>query len=138
MNVSYAEIKGWYDNQRSHGFHVCQYGNLHEFGWQVKNVWPPGSSKGTNCSTAAKAGNPEQALLCQTQQLLNDKYGDALMRIPNATGASDELLCTVRVFPRKVALEDAIGSHACSVEARAGWCPSTFISGVHSSYRLAL
>lgn len=93
MNVSYAEIKGWYDNQRAHGFNVCQYGNLFEFGWDLSAVWPPGPSTKINCSTAAKASSPQQALLCHTQQLLQDKYGDAVVHSPNTTGASNRLLC---------------------------------------------
>ena len=38
---------------------------------------------------------------------------------------------TVRVFEQNVALEDAIGPHACSLEALACVCPMTFLSGVH-------
>jgi hypothetical protein len=38
----------------------------------------------------------------------------------------------------KVTLEDAIGSHACSLEALACMQPMAFISGVHSSYKLTL
>jgi hypothetical protein len=45
---------------------------------------------------------------------------------------------TVRVFEQQCALEDAIDSHACSLEALASMRPMTFPSGVHSSYRLTL
>jgi hypothetical protein len=38
---------------------------------------------------------------------------------------------TVRVFRHGVALEDAIGSHACSLEARACMWPIAFLSGVN-------
>jgi hypothetical protein len=41
-------------------------------------------------------------------------------------------------FRQKFSLEDAIGSHACSVEALASVWLIAFLSGVHSSYRLAL
>jgi hypothetical protein len=37
---------------------------------------------------------------------------------------------TVRVFRQKFTLEDAIGSHACSLEALACVCPMAFLSGV--------
>ena len=40
---------------------------------------------------------------------------------------------TVRVFRHGVALEDAIGSHACSLEARACMWPIAFLSGVNST-----
>jgi hypothetical protein len=43
--------------------------------------------------------------------------------------------CTVRFFLQNRALEDTIGSHACSVEALACVWPIAFLSGVHSSYR---
>jgi malic enzyme len=38
---------------------------------------------------------------------------------------------TVCVFQQKFALKDAIGSHACSLQERAGVCTLTFLSGVH-------
>jgi hypothetical protein len=37
----------------------------------------------------------------------------------------------VRVFGQIFALEDAIGSHACSLEALAGVSPMPFLSGGH-------
>jgi hypothetical protein len=36
---------------------------------------------------------------------------------PNSAGPNRKGLCTVRVFRQKFTLEDAIGSHACSLEA---------------------
>jgi hypothetical protein len=47
-------------------------------------------------------------------------------------------LCTVRVFRLEFTLEDAIGSHACSLEALAGVRPMAFLSGVHFSYQFTL
>jgi hypothetical protein len=44
----------------------------------------------------------------------------------------------LRVFGQQFTPEDAIGSHACLLEVLAGVRPMTFISGVHSSHRLAL
>jgi hypothetical protein len=44
---------------------------------------------------------------------------------------------TVRVFRQEFTLEDAIGSHVCSLEARAGVRLTPFLSGVHFSYMLA-
>ena len=47
---------------------------------------------------------------------------------------------TVRVFRQGFALEDAIGSHACSLEALALVCmrPITFLSGSHCLLPFAL
>jgi hypothetical protein len=45
---------------------------------------------------------------------------------------------TVRVFRQKSTFEDAIGFHACSLEVLPCVRPMAFLSGVHSSYRLAL
>jgi hypothetical protein len=45
---------------------------------------------------------------------------------------------TVRVFRQKFALDDASGSHACSLEALACVRPMAFLSGVHSTYRFTL
>jgi hypothetical protein len=42
---------------------------------------------------------------------------------------------TVRVFRQKFTLEDAIGSHACSLEALTCVRPMAFLSEVHCSYR---
>jgi hypothetical protein len=42
---------------------------------------------------------------------------------------------TVRVSRQESTLEDAIGSHACSLEALASVRPMAFLSDVHSSYR---
>jgi hypothetical protein len=39
-------------------------------------------------------------------------------------------------FRQKLTLEDAIGSHACLLQALAGVCSMAFLSGVHFSYRL--
>jgi hypothetical protein len=47
-------------------------------------------------------------------------------------------LGAVLVFEQRFALEDGIGSHACSLEALACMQPMEFLSGVHSSYRVAL
>jgi hypothetical protein len=45
---------------------------------------------------------------------------------------------TVRVSRHSFALDDAIGSHACSLEVSKSVWPMPFLSVVHSSYRLAL
>jgi hypothetical protein len=50
--------------------------------------------------------------------------------------------CGVLGFEQKVTLEDAVGSHVCSLEARASVRPTAYLSGVHfltswHSYRLA-
>jgi hypothetical protein len=50
---------------------------------------------------------------------------------------TDGPLCGAR-FRHKFTLEDAIGSHACSLEALACMWPMAFLSGIHASYRLAL
>ena len=45
-NASYAEIGSWYRHITAMGkavgaeFSSCQYGNLFEFGWNVKKAWP--------------------------------------------------------------------------------------------------
>jgi hypothetical protein len=44
----------------------------------------------------------------------------------------------VRDFRQKFTLEDAIGSHACSLEALPCVQPMAFLSSVHSSYRFTL
>jgi hypothetical protein len=41
-------------------------------------------------------------------------------------------------FRQRFTLEDAVGSHACSLEALACVQPMAFLSGAHSSYRVAL
>jgi hypothetical protein len=45
---------------------------------------------------------------------------------------------TLRVFRQKLALEDAIGSHACSIEAIMRVSNGILSGGGHSSYRLDL
>ena len=45
---------------------------------------------------------------------------------------------TVLFFRQKFTPEDAIGSHACSLEALTRVWPTAFLSEVHSSYRFAL
>jgi hypothetical protein len=78
QNASYAEIAGWYENQRALGFQTCSYGNLFEFGWHVPSAWP---NKTIDCSPAATtgAGHESQRLLCHSQRLLREKYGEALI-----------------------------------------------------------
>lgn len=84
-NVSYAEIDSWYRHINKMGlavdrnFSSCQYGNLFEFGWNVEKAYP---DKTVNCTAAATSGNPEQQLLCHTQQLLEESYGKALLFTP--------------------------------------------------------
>ena len=92
-NTSYGEIAGWYENQRALGFHTCSYGNLFEFGWDVAKAWP---NKTIDCSPAATGASNATALLCHSQRLLREKYGDALVFRPDADapgGVSDLLLC---------------------------------------------
>jgi hypothetical protein len=98
-NVSYAQLQSWYAHIHSMGesvgssFSSCQYGNLFEFGWQVKAVWPLAKSK-ANCTPAAIAVSNHTRLLCHTQQLLRDKYGDALLFAPSAPDReTGELVC---------------------------------------------
>jgi hypothetical protein len=58
----------------------------------------------------------------------------ALLTIDSAAlglGPSGCGCCTVRVFRQKFTLEDAVGSHACSLEALPCVCPMAFLSGVH-------
>ena len=91
--VSYDEIAGWYENQRALGFRTCAYGNIFEFGWHVAQVWP---NKTVDCSPAATGASNETKLLCHSQRLLREKYGEALI-FKTAAGApggvSDSLLC---------------------------------------------
>jgi len=70
-----------------------------------------------------------------TEQSLPAGGSGAQPAMPRLEGHA---LCTVRVFRQKSTLEYAIGSHTCSLEALACMRPMTFLSGVCSSYRLAL
>jgi hypothetical protein len=65
--------------------------------------------------------------LCKTQ-LLAIPTGEVVGYAPYSARFSIEF----------VTLEDAIGSHACSLEALACVRPMAFLSSVHSSYRLPL
>lgn len=97
MNVSYPEIDSWYRHINSMGqavgtnFSSCQYGNLFEFGWNVKQAWP---NKHVDCSAAAVSRSNATQLLCHTQRLLKERYGAALLFNPeNSDPKSGELVC---------------------------------------------
>ena len=97
MNVSYAEINGWYRHINAMGkavgtnFSSCQYGNLFEFGWDVAKAWP---NKQVDCSAAAIARSNATQLLCHTQRLLKERYGTALLFSPEDSDPnSGELVC---------------------------------------------
>ena len=66
------------DKTKFLGFHTCAYGNLFEYGWDVPRAWP---NKTIDCSPAATtgAGHESQRLLCHSQRLLREKYGEALI-----------------------------------------------------------
>ena len=62
-----------YANQRKLGFRTCAYGNLFEFGWNVRDAWPNMSK---SCEGAL---DNSTTLLCHTRRLLEQKYAAALL-----------------------------------------------------------
>jgi len=71
----YVDLNMWYEHQRKLGFRTCVYVNLFEFGWDVKSVYP--RSK-IDCSNIDPKDN-HTILACHTKQLLDEKYGKALL-----------------------------------------------------------
>eukprot|EP01065_Artemidia_motanka_P042405 TRINITY_DN568_c0_g1_i6.p1 TRINITY_DN568_c0_g1~~TRINITY_DN568_c0_g1_i6.p1 ORF type:complete len:582 (+),score=175.74 TRINITY_DN568_c0_g1_i6:80-1747(+) len=80
-NVSYSDVAAWYQHQRSNGFSTCVYGNLFEFGWNVKAAWP---TTGADCN--ATPTNSSVTLLCHTRRLLVERYGSALLHSARDSG----------------------------------------------------
>ena len=97
-NVTYGDLSSWYAHIRRMGeevgarFSSCQYGNLFEFGWNVRSVWP---AKPLNCTALSVAASNATRLLCHTQGLLRDReYGKALLFSPaDPSPSSGSLVC---------------------------------------------
>ena len=75
----------------------------------------------TNCSVRPTASASPARLLQLQHQRGRCKHCIRCFRLANtpssATNGTSSRQCTVRVFRQNVTIEDAIGSHACSLEA---------------------
>jgi hypothetical protein len=90
-----------------------------------------------NCTVLSQTPSSGPYFNCMPLLRFFPRVGTVLHFI--GVGLPSSWVGTVRVFRLKFTLEDAIGSHACLLEALACVRPmELFISGVLSSYRLVL